>query len=434
MRIKIWASTERFPDRGPYRMLDIVEKDDPYSVGEMTHYGTVVEIAPLIEPFNEDVDQSVIVRLNPASLTTRPDRIEFFPIHVDRRGRWTPDAPNGTYQILEVENLTIEDVSPLITPDTFSLWKTDCFLSQDTISDLQSVAYAVVHRYSTERDRDEQIDQRSEELINLAATCLALIRPTRRSRAGHVTGVIKVGGVFDPQFFGAHDPAEVPEIQKLFTIRNQDIELLRSVLPEFLQLYEKDETGRLKDEYEPIRMAVQLYEQAYAIRYWKARHILWWAAIEALYGNAEDAAMARVYALFGDKNLVDGYRCLIYEQGDIPSCFTVSHDNGHTLGKVLPLIYDVRNSSAHGQKVPDPHFAQVPHPVNRTVCLIDVLAEAATFIIRKTVIEILRRGFRERFKDRNTRDEFWLREYGLNGKQSKKRLKELKASLGGYPV
>jgi len=56
---------------------------------------------------------------------------------------------------------------------------------------------------------------------------------------------------------------------------------------------------------------------------------------------------------------------------------------------------------------------------------IDALAEAATFIIRRTLIEILQRGFRERFKDRRSREDFWLYEYGLDGKQSRKRLKAM---------
>jgi hypothetical protein len=95
----------------------------------------------------------------------------------------------------------------------------------------------------------------------------------------------------------------------------------------------------------------------------------------------------------------------------------------------VPVIYEVRNASAHGQKVPDSHFSQVVHPFGETVG-IDALAEAATFIIRKTVIEILRRGLRHKFKDRNAREDFWLYQYGLDKKQSKKRLKEMNNSLG----
>jgi uncharacterized protein YegJ (DUF2314 family) len=61
---------------------------------------------------------------------------------------------------------------------------------------------------------------------------------------------------------------------------------------------------------------------------------------------------------------------------------------------------------------------------------VDALAEAATFIIRKTVTEMLRLGVRARFKDRDAREHFWLYEYGLNGKQGRKRLREMYDRLG----
>lgn len=445
MRIKIWASVNaQSPTTGPYKTLDIVAKESLYGIGDMTHYGAVILIPPPIAPFTDDVDQSVVVKLDPATLDTRPDesgfekppssydKIEFFPITVDTLGYLSDDPPpTGTHTILAAENLTVEDVSHLITPSTFSLWKKDCFISKDTASDLDKVKYAIVHRYSAPAPRDTGLDGHSAELVNLAVACLALIRPTRRSRAMNIPGVIKADGTFDPQGFSAtHEPTEVPEVQKLFTIRKKDIDLLSSVLPEFIQLYQKDDQGRVRDEYEPLRMAVQLCEQAYALSYWKARHILWWSAIEALYGNNEEAAMARIYALFGNKNLVDGYHCPIYEKGDIPSCYNPSSDSIHTLGKMVPLIYEVRNASAHGQKVPDSHFSPVAHPFGETVVGIDALAEAATFIIRKTVIEILQRGLRDKFKDRDTRESFWLYQYGLDKKQSRKRLREMNESLG----
>ena len=110
MRIKIWASVDpKFPEHGPYKMLDILEKDVLYVVGDATHYGLVTEIAPPITPFTEDVDQSVIVKLNPASLNARPDdsvfekppssydKIEFFPIHVDRRGSDSCGFPKSEF-------------------------------------------------------------------------------------------------------------------------------------------------------------------------------------------------------------------------------------------------------------------------------------------------------------------------------------------------
>jgi hypothetical protein len=96
---------------------------------------------------------------------------------------------------------------------------------------------------------------------------------------------------------------------------------------------------------------------------------------------------------------------------------------------MVPLIYDVRNFSAHGQKVPDSHFVSMPHPFGESVVGLDVLAEAATFVIRKTVIEILRRGWRDEFKDRAARENFWLMKFALPKTQCKKRMKELKDSL-----
>jgi len=442
MRIKILASTkEQFPTPGPYKTLDIVERESPFQVGDMTHYGEVILMVPPIL-LNDGVQQGVVVKLDPSSLGTwceesvmeKPpssyDRIEFFPISVDTVG-WTDNPPlTGSYTILLSENLTIENVSHLITPKTFSLWKNDCFLSKRTSESLESVRFAIVHRYSSSNGGDVGPQTYSAELIDYAGSCLALIRPTRRSRAMHIRGVIKSDGSFDPQGFSAREElADVPEIQKLFAVREEDIKLLISLLPEFIQLYQKDENGKLRDDYEPIRMAVQLYGEAYSLSYWKARHILWWSAIEALYGNSEDAAMARIYALFGKKNLVDGYNCSIYEKGDIPSCFYPSSESLHTLGKMVPLIYEVRNASAHGQKVPDSHFVPVPHPLGQGVVGIDALAEAATFIIRKTVVEILQHGWREKFKDRAARETFWLMEYALPKNQGSKRLKELKDSL-----
>jgi hypothetical protein len=94
MRIKIWASVNpQFPNTGPYKSLDVVERAMPHALGEMTHYGPVITIAPLV--LDEDVDQNIIVKLDPASLNSRPDesilerkpssydKIQLFPIYVD---------------------------------------------------------------------------------------------------------------------------------------------------------------------------------------------------------------------------------------------------------------------------------------------------------------------------------------------------------------
>jgi hypothetical protein len=430
MKIDIWAKDNPdVPEHGPYRMLDTVERPDLYLIGEITHYGPVLLFLPLFASLSGDVNQSVVVKLDPASISRRPvesvnapkegvfSRIRFFPILADPFEHLTRGAPLAeSYTILPDKDLTVENISRLITPETFAVWKRDCFLSKAVVNSLENLDYAIVHRYSSEFDRDGVADSLSLELVNLAVACLSLIRPTRRGHAGVIAGLILEGEVFQPQQFSLNFPSEVPPVQRLFAVRPRDVELLRSVLPEFLQLYVKSEIGSIKPEYEPLRMAVQLYEQAYTVHYWKARHILWWAAIEALFGNAEDAVIARVYAIFGDGSLSKGFERSIYERMDVPTSFQITPGNDHKLGEVLPLIYDVRNFSA-----------KVPHPLDGSAPLLDVLAEAATFIIRKTIIGLLNSGERDEFKDRETRDKFWLYRYGLDNRQSTKRLRELKA-------
>jgi hypothetical protein len=119
MLIKVWASVDSsFPSHGPYKLLDTVEVGALCSVGEMTHYGEVIFIPPPLPPFTDGADQSVIVRLNPGSLSTLPDesitprppkpydKIEFFPILVDKHGYLSDDPPpTETHTSLASENL-----------------------------------------------------------------------------------------------------------------------------------------------------------------------------------------------------------------------------------------------------------------------------------------------------------------------------------------
>jgi hypothetical protein len=98
MRIKIIAADDsEHPGVGPYKTRDIVERAMPYDVGDMTHYGEVILLPPA-GLFNNDAEQTVIVKLDPDSLAVRPEesvypkppafynKIEFFPINVGRVG------------------------------------------------------------------------------------------------------------------------------------------------------------------------------------------------------------------------------------------------------------------------------------------------------------------------------------------------------------
>ena len=141
---------------------------------------------------------------------------------------------------------------------------------------------------------------------------------------------------------------------------------------------------------------------------------------------SKNVTPARIYAFFGDGDLLKGYNCSIYEHGDIPFGYPPMGSN-RTLGTTVGKMYIVSNASAHGQKVPE-HFDQVAHPFGEAA-EIQILAEAATFIIRKTITDILLRGWKDEFKSGNTRGKFWLNEYGLNKRQSQERHKQMEEAL-----
>ena len=75
-------------------------------------------------------------------------KINFVPISVDTHRLLSDEPPpTGTHTISAPENLTIEDVSGLIKPDTFSLWKLGCHISKDMAEALDRIRFAIVHRF-----------------------------------------------------------------------------------------------------------------------------------------------------------------------------------------------------------------------------------------------------------------------------------------------
>src|SRR5438552_11308493 len=76
------------------------------------------------------------------------------------------------------EGVRIEAVSGRFREGTFDLFKAR--LGADRMGDLESVRYALVHRYDPGASGDQQI-QRSEQIVRMLAACLRLIRPMRQN-------------------------------------------------------------------------------------------------------------------------------------------------------------------------------------------------------------------------------------------------------------
>ena len=96
----------------------------------------------------------------------------------------------------------------------------------------------MIHRYDPQPIIDKQTgailgykqsNESSETLIRKVAACLRLIRPMRQS-ALLMRGEIRGDGTFDVTGYDVppHHLIEVPDIQKLFKLRNQDADDLRT--------------------------------------------------------------------------------------------------------------------------------------------------------------------------------------------------------------
>src|SRR5713226_6531792 len=94
-------------------------------------------------------------------------KINFVPISVDTHRLLSDEPPpSGTQTISAADNLTIEDVSGLIKPDTFSLWKAGCHISKDMADALDRIRFALVHRFSSPTERDGELEKHSTDLLN----------------------------------------------------------------------------------------------------------------------------------------------------------------------------------------------------------------------------------------------------------------------------
>jgi len=424
MRVKFWEK------KSPYKALDVLEVAQPYSVGDESHYGPIVEILPAYVFHERGIDQSVavapvgeqFVKPENSIFKTPPyyQKITFYPIHSGGRHPWDKGSlAKACYEVMD--GVTIENISSIINPKAFAPWQNEGYLSPRQFEDFGSIKYALVHRYSTETSRDAKQDGKSRSLVGKLNACLLLVRPMRRRHAGVVTGTLGEDGMIDPQQFNISEPVEVPHIQKFFYLREQDVEMFRTIAPRFLEAFREGE-----ENYEPFRMALQLFEQGYVgSNLWKVRHILWWSAMEALFGNDPTRLTVRVLSLFGDKDISKGEATSIYEPEEIPSF--ADYRPHATIGDTLEDIYNVRNMAAHGRKVPSEYFTPVPHMFGQAFGRAEILAEAVSFIIRKTAIRILASNLLPHYVDVRARENYWRR-YGLSKSEAKRKMRGLVAA------
>jgi hypothetical protein len=328
---------------------------------------------------------------------------------------WESDEPFDVSQLpYEIaEGAMLEDVSPFIKEGAFNLWK-DLMGSHD-IETLERVHYALVYRYDVDISRmDEEAEQKekAEFLLRHLAALLRLIRPMRQNVV-EIHGEVLADETFDVQGFGRPNRVEVPEVQKLFTLQNRDLEDLRKYAPEFLKA--------MRGEYWKFKMAIQFHDNGhFRDEFWKARYILWCSAIEALFTSSTGPEHKGSLLAIERIKWFLGADTRIYPPGEIHKYLPQS---SLTLKDVLAELYTVRNLVAHGERVPD-HFLQDHRRegINNFICTREVLLEAASFIIRASLLKILQEGLLEHFKGSSESDAYFGAQ-GLTNTEIRKRQK-----------
>lgn len=323
-------------------------------------------------------------------------RFTLYPIHgvADQIDGEPFDLTRLPFDICE--NVRVEAVGDRFRGDAFDLMHVR--LGEDIMEVLQSVRYALVHRYEAEPIVEDgniigeaQHSEESEKLMRMMAACLRLIRPMRqhalmmRGRIRDEDGSFDVTG-FDVPTLHLH---EVPDVQKLFGLRNQDANNLRLYAPEFLRA--------MRGEFWKFRMALQFHELGFFQSLdWKAQYSMWCSAIESIYTSHGREHQGSLVATSRIKwFLQEGTS--IYAPGDLTEW---EPDPEITVGDIVSALYNVRNFLAHGDKIPDFYFStEARHGLNGAVTIRSVLLEAASFIIRTSLLKILRDGLLNDFAD-----------------------------------
>jgi hypothetical protein len=301
-------------------------------------------------------------------------KLTLYPIY--RLADNSDDTPFNTsllpFKLLD--DLAVEEVIALFDDNTF-FWAKD-ELGRRDVEALKGVRY------------EGPDDNGSERLVRTVAAATRLIRPTRQI-ISLIRGSLTNDGKFDvQQFEHPLDLLEIPEVQKLFHIRAADLDVLKAILPTFLLA--------MAGEYRKFRMAVDFHEAGYFQDwYWKARFTLWCSAIESLYTSNKREHRGSLVAKERIKWFLGG-GTNIYEPGDFPNFM------GHqtiTIEQVVDDLYTLRNHVAHGDRIPDAFDRSLRQGLRGPLNVMQVLHEATSFIIRKTLLRIIRDNLLNHFMD-----------------------------------
>jgi len=355
-------------------------------------------------------------------------RFNLYPIHWVADPHLDPEPFDHNLLPFDIaEGVRIEALADRLRPGTFDLHRRH--LGEDLTEVLEEVRYGIVHRYNPEMVvvngesiGEVQRNEASEKLVREIVACLRLIRPMRQ-HAMMMRGIVRdEDGSFDVTGFDVPNLwlHEVPEVQKLWHLRNRDCHDLRQYAPEFL--------GAMRGEFWKFRMAVQFHELGFfQSQEWKARLLMWASAIESIYTTNSREHQGTAVATERIKWFL-GENTPIYAPGDLSE---FEQDPHLTVGQMANALYNVRNFVAHGDRIPDLYFSnRLRDGMNGSGMFMGVYFEAMSFIIRTSLLKILRDGLLDHFANAAASEAY----FDANDLTRKKIRARQKAAAQAQPV
>jgi hypothetical protein len=278
--------------------------------------------------------------------------------------------------------VNIEDGKTFFSPHSLDTW--NGYISKRERESLERVRFAIVCRYD---DYHDQTKKTAETTVRWMGACLRLIRPMQQD-AAFIGGRILPDSTVQIQRFDIPVEINVPAVQKLFRLRNRDVTRLQALAPLFMDA--------MHGQCWKFRSSIELYDWGHFHHlYWKARFSLWCSAIEAIYTSNTPEHKGSLVAKERIKWFL-GPDTLIYEPGDIqdnqPEVTT-------TVDGIVDDLYQLRNVIAHGDKTPDKFWATARSEYGEDVTLAEMLTEAASRIIRASLLRILEDNLLNHFVD-----------------------------------
>jgi hypothetical protein len=276
-------------------------------------------------------------------------------------------------------DLTVENVEGLIRPEHFDLWRD--YIPKKEREELASTKIGIVHRFSSQ-EHVGMSEAESQEKVHRAFVFLRLIRPTRE-RFSNVQLNLQDGQA-DVFSFGHPSPLtpNCPYLQVFNTFHEEHLEKVIRMLPKFLWFINSPLLYRTR--------AIRFFEAGYSqIADPLLQFVTWMIGIESFF--SEDKGPVR------ERDLVSKIKDTIGSDTDIFSEAEIglfpSKPARLRVREVLPDMLRLRNVAVHGVRVPASFDERktVSPATHETVHYVDVLREAASFVLRNLVLEAVRK-------------------------------------------